>query len=74
MSDYIKNPNHRDFFSDENMERMFAEEGEEAVYADWMPGVGESPATISQVMGRPPGDDSTLPWMHGGRVDTGRNK
>jgi len=70
---YTKNPNDRDFFSDENINQLFDAEGEDAVYADWMPGVGESAAQLAGVEGRPVGDESTLPWLHGNTVDRGRN-
>lgn len=65
------NPNKRSFFSDANWDAMFEEAGEPAVYADWMPGIGEG-AAAANLEGRPIGDNSILPWMTGDRLDSGR--
>lgn len=67
-----RNPNKPHFFSDENFEMLFAEDGEEAVYADWMPGIGEHPSVVAQIQPRPPGDESTLHWINSSVRDTGR--
>jgi hypothetical protein len=57
--DRVVDINHKDFFSDENMETL---DWEPASYGDWAPGVGEA-ASVSRP--RPLGDVSELPFHDG---------
>jgi hypothetical protein len=56
MTDPTRDVNHRDFFSDDNMEAL----AEDATFADWEPGPNESPSNVTR--SRPAGDNTFTPW------------